>query len=206
MVNQHTFKISGLTALLMHCGQTADPLNQFSQAMKKISAKRNKTEDDLRALSNIEWWAGLYLSRPCSIEGSMVMPHPEAKIIIPAHVLDSCIREGARKIKLGKQASAGCIVAGDGRFSYDGPSDLVELSKSAEHRAVHAVKVSTSKVMRCRPTFFDWSVEFDAEIDQSVIEPEHVKDALERAGRLVGIGDWRPGAPRGGSFGRFEVL
>ena len=56
--------LRGISPIIMHCGQTADPLNQFSKAMKKLSAKRNKTDDDLAILSGIEWWAGLYLDRP----------------------------------------------------------------------------------------------------------------------------------------------
>ena len=200
-----TFKLTGLTPILMHCGQTADPLNQFARAMKRISGKRGKTDDDLAEMSTLEWWAGLYLSKPPSIDGTTVTPADGTKIILPAHVLDSCIREGARKAKLGKQASAGCIVESDGAFNYEGPKDLMRLSRDPNHVARHAVKVSTAKVMRTRPTFSDWSVTFSAAIDPTVLEVSQVLDSLVNAGRLVGIGDWRPGAPRGGSFGRFEA-
>ena len=200
-----TFKLTGLTPILMHCGQTADPLNQFARAMKRVSGKRGKTDDDLAEMSNREGWAGRYLSKAPSIDGTTVTPADGTKIILPAHVLDSCIREGARKAKMGKQASAGCIVEGDGVFAYEGPKDLVKLSRDGNHVARHAVKVGTAKVMRTRPVFADWSVTFSAAIDPSVLEVSQVLDALVNAGRLVGIGDWRPGAPRGGSFGRFEA-
>jgi hypothetical protein len=204
-INAHTFRINGLTALLMHCGQTADPLNHFARAMKSASAKRGKTDEDLATLSELEWWAGLYLSHPCTINGTSVTPHQKARLVIPAHVLDSAIREGARKLKLGKLASAGVVVEGDAAFQHDGPTDLVALSRDPAYLARHAVKVSTSKVMRTRPIFPEWSATFSAVIDEGVIEVSQVREALVAAGRLVGIGDWRPGAPRGGSFGRFEV-
>jgi hypothetical protein len=197
------FRITGLTPLLMHCGQTADPLNQFARAMKRCSAKRGKTDDDMAELSYLEWWAGLYLSAAPKIEATEVIPAAGTKIVIPAHVLDSCIREGARKAKMGKQASAGCIVESDGTLHHEGPHDLVALSHDPRFTARHAVKVGTSKVMRTRPTFPVWSVTFSCEIDPTVLEVSQVLDALVNAGRLVGIGDWRPGAPRGGSFGRF---
>ncbi len=199
------FEISGITPILMHCGQTADPLNQFARAMKKLSGKRSKTDEDQAELSGLEWWAGLYLSQQPTIEGSTVTPVKGTRIVIPAHVLDSCVREGARKNKLGKQASAGCIVDGDGSFTYDGPEDLVELSQDMRFTARHAVKVGTAKVMRTRPTFHSWSVSFAIEIDPSVLEVDQVLEALKSAGKLVGIGDWRPGAPHGGSFGRFTA-
>jgi hypothetical protein len=203
-VNQK-FSIAGLTPLLMHCGQTADPLNQFARAMKRVSGKRNKTDDDLAEMSQLEWWAGLYLDKAPRIDGTAVVVQKDAKIIIPAHVLDSCIREGARKAKMGKQASAGCIVAADGVLSHSGPSDIVALASDPKFTARHAVKVGTAKVMRTRPMFSEWSVTFACEIDTTVLEVSQVLDALTNAGRLVGIGDWRPGAPRGGSFGRFTA-
>ena len=200
-----TFELEGIAPLLMHCGQTSDPLNQFARAMKRMSGKRSKTDDDLAELSAVEWWAGLYLDRAPTIDGVRVIPQENTKIVIPAHVLDSCIREGARKSKLGKQASAGCIVEADGVLSHDGPKDLVALSTTDRHLARHAVKVGQAKVMRTRPLFPVWSVRFACEIDPTVLEVQQVLDSLANAGTLVGIGDWRPGAPRGGSFGRFVV-
>lgn len=203
-INQQ-FRLVGITPLLMHCGQTADPLNQFARAMKRASGKRNKTDDDLAELSALEWWAGLYLDTPPQIDGTTVTPEPGTRVTIPAHLLDSVTREGARKSKMGKQASAGCIVEGDGRFEHDGPADLIELSMQPRFVARHAVKVGTARVMRTRPIFSTWSVTFSCEIDPTVLEVQNVLDALTNAGRLVGLGDWRPGAPRGGSFGRFSA-
>jgi hypothetical protein len=199
------FRLNGVTPILMHCGQTSDPLNDFSKALKRISGKRSKTDDDHAEMSIIEWWAGLYLSKPCEIDGATVTPDKDAKIIIPAHVLDSALRAGARITKNGKVASAGCMVDGNGAFAHDGPTDLVKLSTTPRfvHRA--SVKVGQSRVIRTRPVFESWSVTFGVDIDPSVIEPQMVLDALSDAGRLVGIGDWRPGAPRGGSYGRFGV-
>ena len=204
-IQEIQFRVTGITPILTHNGQTADPLNQFARAMKKCSGKRNKTDEDLEEMSRLEWWAGLYIDNPPTIDGASVTPADGSKLIIPAHLLDSCIREGARKSKMGKQASAGCIVNGDGSFHHDGPKDLMALSNATRHYHRAAVKVGQAKVMRTRPVFPVWSVEFSASIDNTVIEAETVLQALENAGKLVGIGDWRPGAPRGGSFGRFEA-
>jgi hypothetical protein len=201
------FSITGLSDMLMHCGQTADPFNKFSKALKKLSSKRNKTDDDLMGLSNLEWWAGLYTDKPIEIkDDSTCKALSGTKLILPAHVLDSCVREGSRKIKLGKQASAGAIVEGDGAFYPVGVSDLNKIFADEQSHYRVAVKVGTAKVIRNRPRFkAGWSAEFSVLIDDSVIEIEQILQALENAGKLVGIGDWRPGAPRGGSFGRFVV-
>ena len=39
-----SININGIAPVIMHCGQTADPLNHFAKAMKKCSGKRNKTQ------------------------------------------------------------------------------------------------------------------------------------------------------------------
>lgn len=206
MDNSITYKITGLGPMLMHCGQTADPLNHFAKAMGKASKKRGKTDEDHAVLANLEWWAGLYTTTPGKIADDFsVTIDPKARLIIPAHVLDSAIREGARKNKMGKQASAGVIVEGDGTFTHDGATDLNELSTDPRFTARHAVKVGMAKVMRTRPVFPNWSAKFSVVYDPGVIDIESITTALEAAGRLVGIGDWRPGAPKGGSFGRFTA-
>lgn len=201
----HSFTINGIGPILMHCGQTADPLNQFARAMKAQSSKRNKTEDDLAALSLLEWWAGLYTDKPLKVDaedGSVTAPEGTG-LILPAHVLDSCIREGARKIKAGKLISAGVIVEGPAKFKAAGVKSLVAASADEQFHFRCAVKVGTSKVMRTRPIFNEWTASFSICMDSEVVDLATVKRSLEAAGRLVGLGDWRPGAPRGGSYGRF---
>lgn len=205
-IDTHVFEITGISGLIMHCGQTADPLNKFAKAMGKLSKKRNKTDDDLMQISDLEWWAGLYTDVPADINDDCVASiNPAAKLILPAHVLDSMIREGARKSKMGKQASAGCIVTGDGELVHDGPNNINKIAADEKYRRRDAVKVGQSKVMRTRPFFQTWGCIFEVQIDESVIEVDTVRHAIQMAGRLVGIGDWRPGAPRGGSWGRFEL-
>jgi hypothetical protein len=202
----HAFTINGIGPMLMHNGQTADTLNQFAKAMKKLSGKRNKTDEDHEALSRLEWWAGLYTDKRLSVDAETceVTAQKGTRLVLPAHLLDSCLREGARKIKAGKQISAGVVVEGDAALTVPGFS--VEKA-SGDDRFLHrcAVRVGTAKIMRTRPILPDWSACFSVCVDVSVCDVELVKQSLENAGRLVGIGDWRPGAPRGGSYGRFVV-
>jgi hypothetical protein len=40
--------IVGTAPLLMHNGQTADPLNKYAKMLKSVSGKRKKTEADHR--------------------------------------------------------------------------------------------------------------------------------------------------------------
>ena len=64
--------------MIMHNGQTCDPMNKFARAIKEISGKRKKTDEDYAEMGRLEWIAGLYVNE-------------EGKLIIPADVLDSAL-------------------------------------------------------------------------------------------------------------------
>lgn len=57
------------------------------------------------------------------------------------------------------------------------------------------------RILRCRPKWFPWSMQVALELDTSIIQPKDVEIILSLAGRIVGIGDYRP--EKGGGFGRF---
>jgi len=68
------------------------------------------------------------------------------------------------------------------------------------------VTIGKAKVIRCWPHFPEWMVELDIEIDLDFISVDVVTELLNIAGRLQGIGDWRPDTSnkkKGGTFGRF---
>lgn len=63
--------------------------------------------------------------------------------------------------------------------------------------------VGKSRILRCRPMFGKWRMKVAFEIDTSILQPAQVKESLALAGRIIGIGDYRP--EKGGGFGRFRV-
>jgi hypothetical protein len=65
-----------------------------------------------------------------------------------------------------------------------------------------------TKHVRVRPKFLTgWSLEAEATLtDPETIGKEKFREILEFCGFNVGLGDWRPGAPRSpGKYGQFEV-
>jgi hypothetical protein len=68
-----------------------------------------------------------------------------------------------------------------------------------EHRA--RVQVQRNGVTRCRPAMrAGWSAEFDLLVTlPEYIPPDALQDVLTNAGRLIGVGDYRP------TYGRFAV-
>lgn len=177
--------LTGVAPLIMHNNQSVDPLNYYAQEMKKISSKRAKTPADLERLSEIEFHAGLYLV--------------EDKVVIPAKMQAATFVNGAKKSKNGPLAKAGVFFENHAPLIYDGPSDPDELFSNKDFVSREPVKVSQNTVIRTRPIFSQWSVSIDMLFEESVIDESTIMLAWEKAGQVVGMGDWRP------QHGRFTV-
>ena len=61
------------------------------------------------------------------------------------------------------------------------------------------VVVQRARIMRVRPLFKDWKLEFDISIIDPQISPDQLKEFIEAGGKYNGLGDSRP------EFGRFEI-
>lgn len=177
-------KLTGTSPLIMHSGQTSDPSNIFSKEIKKISGKRGKVEADFEAMSKIEFQAGLYKTGK--------------EICVPSYVLDAAFLNGGKKFKLGNQFKSGVFVKEDAilEFPDKGKTDE-ELYPIYAFKI--AVKVGQAKVIRTRPKFDTWSLTVEVDIDSEIIDKDDVFKSIQKAGEVVGIGDWRP------RFGRFKV-
>jgi hypothetical protein len=183
-----SFKVEGVDpGLLMHNIQMADPTNEYVKEIKKISKKRNKSEEELIELARLEFLGGLYLNR-------------KDKPIIPGRVWEAAICNGAKKQKLGKVCKSSVFCHEDSILKYNGPQDINKRVKDPSCRLYSAVSIGTSKVMRCRPLFEGWSATVNLQIDTDQIDVSNVEEALNVSGKVIGICDYRP------RYGRFEVL
>jgi hypothetical protein len=182
-----TIRLTSNTALLQHNGQTSDPLNPFSKALKAISSKRSKTEADHAEMAKIEWYSSIYANK-------------QKQIILPDYVLDATFVAGARKSKLGKQAQAAMFVDGSALLEFDGDKlTLDELWDRDENRDARAVKVGTAKIIRTRFRVDEWAANVTINFEDSLMNRSEVITAVKDAGFQVGICDMRP------KYGRFDV-
>lgn len=188
------FKIViNVPTLVMHNGQTADPLNKYAKAMKAISSNRKKTDSDLEAMALIEYEAGLYLNG-------------DAQVILPSRVFEAMIAEGARKSKDGKTALASTFVDNDAVISYEGgPLTVEELKASDRHRLSVPVRVGQSKVIRTRPIFHDVHADFLVSLQTELANASQLRRWIVDGLTQVGLGDWRPRYGRG-VLERFEEV
>ena len=171
----------GISPLIMHSCQCVNPLHPITLEMKKINAKKkNKTEEDLIVLSDLEWEAGLYYDESVGI-------------YIPAENIEATIREGAKARRKGKDIVKG-FQCKDTMIPLDIVENLTkeEMKKDFRFRDVRAMRVMSSRVMRTRPRFNMWNLTFTALYDEKIISFNEIVDAIEYAGQYVGLCDSRP--------------
>jgi hypothetical protein len=179
--------MTGTSPLLMHSSRLSDPLDPHAKALKKVSGKRSKTDEDFEQMGRVEFAGGLYFSDP---EGPFM----------PGDNITACIIAGARLNRLGKQIERGFVVTGDiNPLIYKGPRDVEALYADANFRSRQSVKVGTSRVVRTRPMFRNWACETTAILDTQQLDLEDLRAIVERAGAMIGLGDWRP------RYGRFTA-
>lgn len=177
----------GTEGLLMHSAALANPLDPAARAVKKLTGKMKKTEDDYLELAHVEWTGGMYFD---DVAGPYV----------PGDNIWRCLNDGARKSKRGVKVKEGVFVTTSiNPLGYKGPRDLDSLWADENFRHMASAKVGMQRVTRTRPLFRDWTVQADGILDTAVLELHELKAIAETAGQLVGLGDWRP------RFGRFEA-
>ncbi|MEM1097148.1 MAG: hypothetical protein AAGH92_00025 [Planctomycetota bacterium] len=170
----------------MHSSRLADPLDETTKAMAKITSKRSKTMADHEKLAELEWRGSLYLDA-------------DERVVIPSEVLEAVIVAGAKKMKKGPAAKAGVFVLDHARLDYEGPDSVAELWREERFRLRAAVAVNGRRVMRTRPKFEGWVADIHVQYVPELVGLDTIEEFLIAAGVQVGVGDWRP------RYGRFTV-
>jgi hypothetical protein len=183
-----TITITGTAALLMHNGRLADPLDPASKALKAATAKRTKTDADHETVSRLEFLGGLYHD-------------PDIGPFLPPDNIWKTLHMAAKKTKQGKQIEEGLIIISEvNPVSYQGPRDVDGLWADKNFVFRKTVRNQTSRIARTRPIFQQWKVAADGVLDEAVMNLADLQAIADKAGNLVGLGDWRP------RFGRFTAI
>jgi len=174
----------------MHNGLMADPTNPYTREIKEITNKGSKKlkDSDYQNRDRLEWEAGVYWDDECGLH-------------VPTDNIERCIQLGAQKSRIGKDVQAACFVSEEVVcLNYEGPKDKEKLSKDVRFAIRKGVKVKQARIIRIRPMIpTGWSITFSVEYDESILNDQDLVKAMQDAGALVGLGDWRP------KFGRFTV-
>ena len=184
-------RITGVTPLLMHSARGANPLDPMTKAHKQLTSKRKKTDDDHEAIARSEWRMGLYYNE-------------QSGVYLPTMNIRASLIAGAKFNKLGMAVKRSTILTeSESPLQYDGPRDPDGLFDDGRFVNCMAVGVGKARLMRTRPIFPEWKLDFELVYVEDQIERDQLLQAFENAGKLIGLGDFRPEC--GGSFGRYKV-
>jgi hypothetical protein len=179
--------LTGTAPLILHNSRLADPLDPTTKALKKMTSKRQKTEDDHLEIARLEHAGSLYFD-------SDVGP------FVPGQNVARALVDAGRVTKKGKMIERGVFISTDTNpLSYRGPRTVNGLWEDENFRITASVKVGTQRVMRCRPMFREWSTEADGILDPAILDLSDLEGIATTAGQMVGLGDWRP------RYGRFTA-
>lgn len=184
---QFRITLTGTAELLMHNARLSNPLDPAAKAMKAVSSKRVKTDEDHEELARLEHLGSLYYD-------------PEIGPFIPGQNIERCLVDAAKVTKSGVKVTRGVFVSTNvNPLAYAGPREPDGLWTDENFRHMASVKVQQNRVMRCRPMFRQWRTAAEGTLDTAVLSLEELRSIAETAGAMIGIGDYRP------RYGRFTA-
>ena len=175
-----TYKVTikGITPLLM---------NKPSQLIAE------KSKDRVRETGTPEEIAGLKLYE---LDGKIYQP--------ATHLQGALVEAGKQKKMLGKGSSRATYSKVCGYAVQIEPFEIIHKKPKWEVFSILAVNPTTKgRNILHRPMLKDWELDFEVVFDDTQIEVPVMKELFDIAGKIVGIGDWRPA--KKGRFGKFQV-
>lgn len=192
----------GIRPLIMGNPQTVQLSNPYSVASREFNgamkAARKKQDEnillELEAKQSRNDW-----------ESSAYWDGEKKEFYLPDTVIMASIKGGAQIAKKGKDVERALVMNETEAYVKTGRKfkTLDDAYADASFRLEGPCKVppKTGALIwktRCMmPT--GWEIEFSLDYDETIIAKKSVFEACEQAGRLVGMGSWRP------KFGRFTV-
>ena len=182
-------KMTGICPLMLNNPQTVNPMNEYSKALKELTSKRSKTDDDQNEIYHLKFLASCYYNS-------------HGEYIIPANMLFKAFEAGAKENKLGAKFQRSVFVHNDGilKFAENGctPEELWQ-NHSEKYVDIRPVGIMKAKVVTARMIIPEWSLETEVFFDESQLDKSQVWTALNNAGARYGIGTYRQ------CYGRFNI-
>lgn len=181
------FKIEGIQPLMLNNPQTVNPFNEYTIALKPLSAKRKKTEDDYMELYRLQFVSSLY------IKGGVY--------IIPGDHFLRSICTAAKEQKLGKKFEQSLYVVDDCVLDFP-EKNLTpdELYKERSHVDIRDTVIQgRSRIPSCRAIFSKWNTTIEFWYDETQLDERDIVAIFDIAGRRYGVGTYRK------CYGRYET-
>jgi len=182
-------KIEGAAPLILHSDRLCNPLDPLAKTLKQYTGKRKKTDEDLAEIAHLEWKAGLY--------------HDDTiGIYVPGQNVDATIRNAAKLQRRGQDVKRGLMVLEEKiPLIYNGSPkpDVLFGDGNTEFVDMRSVVIQRARIMRCRPIFREWELNFTVGFNADIFNEDDVIDLIDTGGQLIGLCDMRP------RYGKYEA-
>lgn len=204
MIKEFKIKITGTAPIVLHSDRAVNPFSPYKNALKELTSIRKKTDEDLAAISRLEFESALHSQN--------------GVIAVTARMMQECIRCGATLNKNGKKIERGVEVFGtlDEQMDYSAldysnagkiiknipdfdnmkegeiPCAAVDKLYTRTFTDSRSVVVSQARIWKVRPKFpAGWKTEFLIRYNDTIINKKDLELSIENAGVLMGIGSMR---------------
>ena len=176
----YKYRIEGVSSLLMHSPQAMMESRPAGTSTKQIPSAEEEAEK------------GAYRNE-------------DGTLYLPSAAFKASLMHGAGGRRIGKTA-ARTVLAG-AVFTTSPKTHLIDPESGERLRdyRVHVARVvvQRSSIMRARPEIERWGCVLELEVDLEFIQAFVVEELLNIAGRISGVGDFRP--ERRGPHGRYQA-
>lgn len=182
--------ITGVSDLLMHNGRLANPFDPHTRALAELTGIKGKKSEEYHIKVVAAEARGGFWETEDGLAG------------IPTAAFWRAIRDGAAMEKRGKLVAAALIFDDTTvPLLVDGQpvrcEDYLKRDGAIDYRMV---RVGAAKIGRSRPKFSaGWQSTHQFQLDDELLNKTDIERFAKAAGRLRGIGDYRP------MYGRFEA-
>jgi hypothetical protein len=180
-----TIELKNKTPLLQRNGRLANPLDPLTQEVAQLAKKKNKTPEDYRQLLPLEAYGGCYET-------------PEGFLGVPTANVHACMVKAAAGFRQGTLLDSALLFETDAiePLLIEGlPADAHDYcyNEALDHLFIRTVVISGRRTLRARAIVRKaWTTVHTFTLLDDIINPNDLKKIFDRAGRLIGICDWRP--------------
>lgn len=180
-----TFKIEGTMPLMLNNPQTVNPFNEYTKALKEITAKRKKTDEDTFEIFHLKFLASIY-------------QNSKGAYIIPCDSFKKSLECAAKEVKLGKKFEQSVQIFQDAVIDFadnnktpeelwnGGSSQYVDIREGGVRGVGGAVKIPV-----CRFIIPEWSTQIEVHYDETQVDEKDILTAIDASGQRHGVGTYR---------------
>lgn len=181
-----SLKIEGTQPLMLNNPQTVNPFNEYTKALKPLTSKRKKTDDDYVQIYRLQFEASLYVKN--------------GVYIIPGEHFWKSVCTAAKEQKMGKKFEQSFFIAEDSVLDFpEKKLSVDELYEEKSHVDIRDAGIKDNRIPACRAIFSEWKTTVECYFDDTQIDYNDVLRFFEIAGLRYGIGTYRQ------KYGRFSI-